>query len=109
MPNVMDVYEFYLEAEQLQGRSHVLTIAAVELREVWDPRLKQRRPTLVLRFHKARRLMTLNKTQARSMAEIGGEDYSAWVGMSVTVTPSETGNHKQTITLTPAVVQDASE
>ncbi len=103
MPSVYDLFVFLLQASDLQGKSHALTIAAVDVEDVYNPRAKRPQPALVITFEHARKHMKLNKTQAAAlMAITGTDDYSKWPGTQVVLTPALSPNGQETITITAA-------
>jgi len=103
MPTAFDVYEFYLRAEDLHGRTIAATVAGVVVKELWDPRIKRNVPHLVLSFVGKKKRLPLNKTQAAAMiATAGTDDYSKWIGVAVLLTPTVANNKQNTIAITPA-------
>ena len=104
MSSIYDVYEYYLEPQDLQGRSHVVTIESAARREVYSAIKRANEPVIVLRFVGKKKLMTLNKTQAGAVAEITQTDnYDAWPKHKIMITPADikVGREvKQTIVIT---------
>src|SRR3972149_4213308 len=103
MPSAFDLYEFYLQAADLQGRSITTTIAGVVVKDVWDPRRKHNEKRLVLSFVGKKKKLPLNKTQAAAVITAArSDDYARWVGVAVILTPGQATNAKDTIIITPA-------
>ncbi len=102
-PSIHDFFEYFLKAADLHGKTHTVTIAAVVVEQVFDTRAKQLRPSLVVKFVHGRRSWKLNKSQAAALAEIAStEDYTAWPGLVVVLSPAPAGNGKDTIAVTAA-------
>jgi len=103
MPSAFDVYEFYLRAEDLHGRTIAATVANVAVKDLFDPRLKRNTPRLIVSFVGKKRRLPLNKTQTAAMITAAGtDDYARWTGVAVLLTPTVTGNKQNTIAITPA-------
>lgn len=100
MPSALDVYEFYLDAADLKGQSHVVVIEKVQVTPIYDPVMKTRVPRIVLTFVNRKKKMPLNKTQAAALIEIlGTDDYSQWAKAEITLTPAQASNRKNTIVI----------
>lgn len=98
MPSTKDLFTFYLKAEDLKGRSHLVTIEQVGIVDVFNPRAKRNEPRLSLRFFKAKLTMLLNKTHAIALERVTGtDDYSQWIGHQVIISPATTANGAGTI------------
>jgi hypothetical protein len=81
MPSIRDLYPFYLTAEGLQGRSHVVHIQSAIVEELWNRQLKRKESKVVVRFHGKKSALACNKTQAGQLAQLTGtEDYTRWAG-----------------------------
>lgn len=105
MPSAYDLFVFLLEPADLQGKSHALTIKAVDVEEVYNPRAKRTLPALVVTFEHARKHMKLNKTQCAALIKLTGtDDYSQWPGARVILTPADAPNGRQTIVVTASPV-----
>ena len=99
-PTPYDFFVFYLEAVHLAGKARTVTIDRVTVEQVFNPRINANVPSIVVHFKDARRSLKLNKTQAEALMELTGkEEFEAWTGTRVTLTPTETKNHKLTITI----------
>jgi len=106
MPSALDLYDFYLEPEDLKSQSHAVKITAVKPEPIFDPISKRDVQKLVLTFEGKKKVMPLNKTQVGALMEITKtDDYSKWVGVTITITPAIAPNKKSTIAITqhPAV------
>ena len=98
MPSTKDLFPFYLSADDLKGRSHLVTIEQATVINVYNPHEKRKDPRLSLRFHKAKLSMLINKTQAITLENITGtDDYSRWVGHQVILSPAPSANGRDTI------------
>ncbi len=76
----------YLTAADLEGAERVLTIRTITpVEEVGQS--KDKRP--VAYFDGTTKGMVLNKTNAKRIAKLYGNDVSAWVGRQITIYPSE--------------------
>jgi hypothetical protein len=104
-PSAYDIYEFYIEPSDLKGQSHSVKIAKVALEDIFDPISKHDQKKIVLSFEQRKKKMPLNKTQVAALIEITGtDDYSQWVGATITLTPAQASNRKDTITVTPSKI-----
>ena len=57
----------------------------------------------MVHFHNKKLALCCNKTQAGALVDITGtDDFTKWVGHSVTLTPARIDRERQTITITPA-------
>ena len=111
MASAYDVYDFYLEAETLKGRSVVVHVESVQKKDVFNPRIKRNEPKLVMRFAGKKLAMCLNKTQTGDMIAITGtDDYDLWKGHTITIAPT-VSNGKPTIAISkpPQAQADTSE
>jgi len=105
MPSAYDLYTFYLEPEDLRGRSVTVTVSAASVEEVFNPRIKRNEKRLVATFAGKKKVLPLNKTQAAAMIDATRtDDYTRWPGAQVTLTATNASNGKTTITITPAPV-----
>lgn len=52
---------------------------------------------IVLRFERARKRLPLNKTQAKTLAQLLGDDADAWPGATIILAPATAPNRKATI------------
>jgi hypothetical protein len=103
MPSIRDLYTFYLTAEHLQGRSHNVHIASCSSEELWNRQLKRKEHKLILRFHGKKLALACNKTQAAALERItGSDDYTQWVGHTVTLTPGKAPTGAATISISAA-------
>ena len=69
----------FLKADDLQGRTVKLTIDHVEMDVVGD----DRKP--IVYFQDAKKGLVLNVTNARAIAQLGGDDMDNWSGMCIEV------------------------
>jgi hypothetical protein len=109
MPSIRDLYTFYLTAEHLQGRSHVVHIHSVSIEELWNRQTKRKEHKLLLRFHGKKLLLACNKTQATQIERITGtDDYSKWPGHTLLLSPGKAPTGAATITITAAPAAPSS-
>ena len=106
MPSAYDLYTFYLEPETLRGRSVAVHVEQATSRRSSTRGRSHDEPKIVVRFHGKKLGLCCNKTQAGALVEITGtDDFSKWVGHTVTLTPARIDRERQTITITPAPAQ----
>ena len=104
-PNTMDIAKLYpsryLKAEDLKGRAVRVTISAVTVEELRNPRTNAKDTKAVLHFSRSEKVLPLNKTQAFALASItGSTDTDAWPGFVVVLAAGRAPNGQQTITIT---------
>ncbi len=100
MPSIHEFFDFYLSAEDLQEKSHLVTIEYARPADVFNPRARKNETKLSVRFYKAKLLLIINKTQALSLETITGtDDYTKWAGHQVLITPVAAPNGKDTIAI----------
>jgi len=76
---ISDLYPSkFIKSDDLQGRSHRLTIMSVTVEEISDT---ERKP--VLRFMRHEKGLVLNKTNATHLAQAFGDDTIMWQGLEV--------------------------
>lgn len=80
MPSIDDIYPSgAIRASDLQGRDVVLTIKDVNPKKFDDG------TKLVVDFEGTEKHLVLNKTNARRIAEMHGDDYTRWFGRRVVI------------------------
>jgi len=86
MPSINDVYggKKGLKAEDLRGRSHLLTIDESRLMKFNDG------SKIVLHFKGKEKELVCNKTNAQMIASKYGDDYEEWAGAEVELYPDKT-------------------
>ena len=101
MPSIKDLWpDKWLRADHLQGKRVVVTIARVDVEELYNPRTRQEQAKIVLTFHGKALRLPINKTQARALAQITQtDDYNAWTGARVVLTPARAPNGSDTIAI----------
>lgn len=88
----------YVTAEDLKGKSHMLTVDVVEVVQMRSKFTNQQEYKGVVRFVEASKGLVLNKTQALAFARIAGsEEFDRWPGLKVILRPGRAPNGKQTI------------
>jgi hypothetical protein len=107
MKDMVDINTIYtsetLKAADLQGREHVVTIAAVDSKE-FDNGKK-----LILKFTGAKKAMVVNKTNGKRIAFIHGDETTNWIGKKIVLAPemvSYKGDAVWAIRVKPAAVSD---
>ena len=100
---VSDLYPSrWLKADDLNGRSFTLTVAAISLEELHNPRTNKKEFKAVLDFGRTKRLI-LNKTQCQAVADIAqSERFEDWPDVRLTLHPGHARNGKATIIINPA-------
>jgi len=99
MTSAYTVYTFYLAAADLQGQPHTVTIAAVNVRNIHNPRTLKDDQKIVLTFVKRNKVLALNKTQAEQMMAVTGTDViEKWRDRQIVLLPARTRG-KDTITI----------
>lgn len=100
---VSDLYpDPWLRPDDLNGRSCILTIQAVTLENLHNPRTKEKERKAVLDFGRSKRL-PLNKTQCLAIAAIAqSEQFADWPDTRITLQSGRAHNGKPTIIITPA-------
>ena len=72
----------WLKASDLNGRTHNLVIEGSSVTEL-DGEQK-----LLLNFENREKLLLLNKTNARAIANAYGDDEESWIGKQITLYPT---------------------
>jgi len=91
----------WLKADDLNGRSFILTIERVDLEELHNPQTNKKELKAVVGFGRTKRLC-LNKTQCQAIADIAqSEFFEAWPGTVITLSPAVARNGKPTIMIRP--------
>jgi hypothetical protein len=77
----------YLAADDLQGRSVTVTIASVKLEEIGQGADKDTK--LVLTFSGKSKALVCNKTNAKTIGKLWGEETDNWVGKPIIIAARE--------------------
>lgn len=95
---VSDLYPSkWLKADDLAGRSVTLTITAVAVEQLHNPRTHKPEPKAILDFGRSKRL-PLNQTQCHALASVAASDrFADWPGLRITLSPATAPNGKPTI------------
>jgi hypothetical protein len=103
MPSIRDLWpDRWLNASHLQSRRPIVTIEAVTVEPLYNPRTKKHEPKLILSFYGKDRRLPLNKTQAQAIADItGSEDYTDWPGHQIVLSAGIAPNKAATIVISP--------
>lgn len=98
MPNnVSDIYTLYLKSRHLPPNGATAVIERVAEEEL-HPRPGQTSRKLLLTFKGKNRRLIINQRNANALADLAGEDWSKWVGVTVHLKPGKWGQ-KDTIIL----------
>ena len=110
MDTVSEVYPSkWLRADDLQGRSVTVVISACSLEAVRQ-RDGSEQKRLVLSMKAKEKRFILNKTQARTMADLAGtEHFSEWPGAVVVLSPARAPNGQGTIAITAPAREPADK
>lgn len=101
MASVADLYTLWLKPHHLPpGKLVSVTIAKAEVR-ILHPRPTEEKAQLVLSFVGKNRRLILNDGNANKMADIGGEDYTAWTGLVIQLQRAKYTASKETIYILP--------
>jgi hypothetical protein len=87
----------YVAAEDLQGKDVALTIAKVE-KATLRTNDKKTKDAFLIHFDRARKPLVLNKTNARTIAQLHGTQAEKWVGKRVALYPTTCDAFGQTTT-----------
>jgi hypothetical protein len=103
MPSIKDLWpDRWLRAEHLQGARPRVSLEAVTIEQLYNPRTKRNEPKLVIAFYSKSLRLVCNKTQAHALATITGtDDYSAWAGHQVVLSTGRAPNGSDTIVISP--------
>jgi hypothetical protein len=84
MPETLE--ELYPKAEGQYARAEDFSLPkTMKISEVLVRTVKENEKKIVLRFENEVKLLVVNKTNAESLAEKFGKDYTKWVGQTVTL------------------------
>lgn len=88
MANINDAFPSkYLSASDLGGRSATVTIANARVEQIGKG--AEAGPKIVLQFVGKQKLFVCNKTNAKTIASLHGDDTEDWLGKSITIAPRE--------------------
>lgn len=93
MANIHDMFpSIYISAYDLRGKHVTLTIKRVVPEEVERQDRKTKRmgkvTAYIVYFEKARKGLLLNKTNAKTVAKLYGDESDGWVGHPITLFPT---------------------
>lgn len=102
--NINDLFpRKWLAPTDLAGRTVTVTIQAVTLETVRNPRTQEQERKLCVAFKGAQKRMLCNKTQALAIADaVGAPDTDAWPARRITLSAGVAPNRQPTIVVTPA-------
>lgn len=102
MPSALDVYEFFLKPDELNGQTVTVQIAAAQVRETFNPGSKKVEPKLTLALVGKKKKIMLNKTHVADLMKITGtDDYTQWRGW-IELSPAKSQSGKDTIKISAA-------
>lgn len=86
--NLNDAYPSrFLSAEDLNGQDVTVTITSVELERIGQG--KDAADKLVIGFHGKKKQFVANKTNAKTIAKLHGDETDGWIGKRITLGPRE--------------------
>lgn len=77
----------FLKADDLQGKSVTVTISDVQLEDIGKGHEMQSK--VVLSFKGKEKKFVCNKTNAKTIAKLHGDDTDDWIGKSIIIEPRE--------------------
>jgi hypothetical protein len=96
----------WLSFEDLQNKSHPLTIDGQYWEEVWNRQEQKKVVKLTLSFKGAQKRLIPNSTQIYAIEAITKTDrFSEWIGHTIVLSPGKTHNGKDTIVISASVSQ----
>jgi hypothetical protein len=99
--SVANIYDLWLKAHHLPPDKLVnVTIQKVEVRTL-HPRPTEEKTALILSFVGKNRRLILNDGNANKLADIGGEDYTAWQGLVIQLKRVQYTKNQETIHIIP--------
>ena len=111
MPSINDLDSYsspYLSVADVT-RAVRVNISEVTVKEFEDPRRPgEKTRKLILTFAGARKGVVLNKTSAKGIAAVLGDDYETWIGKPVIVSTSTTPAGAPFVLVSPLPVVDAT-
>lgn len=78
----------YLSADDLRGKDHVVVIDAISPRDELQRQGGKKEYKPVIRFKGRNKALVLNKTNARTIAKLYGNEVTAWIGKAITLYPT---------------------
>lgn len=88
MANINDAFPSkYLSASDLGGRSATVIISNARIEQIGKG--AEAGPKIVLQFVGKQKFFVCNKTNAKTIASLHGEDTDGWLGKSITIAPRE--------------------
>lgn len=80
----------WVKAWDLGGRDVTVTITKVEAGVLENAKARKKDRAPIVWFKGAKKPLALNRTNAKSVAAIYGNDTTEWVGKSITIYPTKT-------------------
>lgn len=77
----------FLAAEDLAGRPANVTIVSAEVKDIGQGADKDRK--IVLGFSGKSKMLVCNKTNAKTIAKLYGDETDDWIGKMITIAPRE--------------------
>ena len=88
----------YLKCTDLQNAPRRVVIASVTLEDLRQA-TGQRETKIVLSFVGKQKQLVANKTQARTLVDLFGDETDEWAGKAIMLLPSKADNGKETIAI----------
>lgn len=80
----------WVRSWDLGGKPRVVTIVKVEAGELQNQKARKKDKKPIVWFKGAKKPLALNKTNAKTIAALYGNDTTAWIGQPITIYPSKT-------------------
>ena len=78
-----------LKAEDLNGKNVTVIIESLELKAFDDKKTGKAENKIILHFKGKQKGFVCNKTNAKTIAKLYGDETDAWVGKAITIGPRE--------------------
>lgn len=98
----------FLKGADLQKVTQV-TVSEYQVAEFDDQKTGQKQQRIVLSFHKAKKQLVLNKTQANALISAYGDDPEGWIGKGVILSPGQAPNGQPTIIVSAVPANNGHE
>jgi len=88
MPTINDAFPSdFLKVEDLQGKNVTVTIASAKIDEIGQGQNRERK--IIVSLAGKTKKLVCNKTNAKVIAGLYGEEITAWAGQRITLCPRE--------------------
>ena len=90
MPKLSEVFDSkYLKADDLNGRNVTVTIQSASIEEFENKQRGSKDRKIILSFYGKDKKLVVNKTNAKTIGKLYGDDTDLWVGCAITIGPKE--------------------